>query len=287
MNFVHNRFIIFSASSIIALVLASQLFCTSIALADVHDDLIAYHLKQAALLQATAPSFAAGHRQMAEAQRQLAQTQRNMAAGIGQTHSAHSASARAFSGSAEHIDTRSFHLRQAELLKTTNPSLAAGHRQLAETLGEFAKYTAQPAGAGSAWQPSPAAAMPGHARRVVHPTQPAPQPPLPSQRPFTYTRAEAPPQPQYVPQPPLPPQRPFTSARAEAPPQAQSVPPQNAREENLKVLGLGPSATPDDIKKAYRAMARRLHPDRNLGNPNATANFQALGAAYAALGGGN
>jgi curved DNA-binding protein CbpA len=29
------------------------------------------------------------------------------------------------------------------------------------------------------------------------------------------------------------------------------------------VLGLKPSATPDDIKKSYRAIAQKYHPDKN------------------------
>ncbi len=35
-----------------------------------------------------------------------------------------------------------------------------------------------------------------------------------------------------------------------------------SREEDLALLGLSPSATADDIKKAYRAKAKELHPDK-------------------------
>ena len=35
-----------------------------------------------------------------------------------------------------------------------------------------------------------------------------------------------------------------------------------------KVLGVSPSATDDEIKKAYRNLSRRYHPDTNMNNPN-------------------
>ena len=36
-----------------------------------------------------------------------------------------------------------------------------------------------------------------------------------------------------------------------------------------KVLGVERNATQDDIKKAYRKMARKYHPDLNKDDPNA------------------
>ena len=35
-----------------------------------------------------------------------------------------------------------------------------------------------------------------------------------------------------------------------------------------KVLGVSYDATEDEIKKAYRALSRKYHPDANVGKPN-------------------
>ena len=35
-----------------------------------------------------------------------------------------------------------------------------------------------------------------------------------------------------------------------------------------KVLGISRDATDEEIKKAYRALSRRYHPDANINNPN-------------------
>lgn len=35
-----------------------------------------------------------------------------------------------------------------------------------------------------------------------------------------------------------------------------------------KVLGIERGATEEEIKKAYRSLSRRYHPDANINNPN-------------------
>jgi curved DNA-binding protein CbpA len=49
------------------------------------------------------------------------------------------------------------------------------------------------------------------------------------------------------------------------------------------VLGVTPGASDEEIKRAYRRLALRHHPDRNLGDPRASARFKEISAAYAVL----
>lgn len=50
------------------------------------------------------------------------------------------------------------------------------------------------------------------------------------------------------------------------------------------VLGVAPSATAPEIQKAYRTLAKKLHPDLNPGNAAAEEQFKEVAAAYDLLG---
>lgn len=50
-----------------------------------------------------------------------------------------------------------------------------------------------------------------------------------------------------------------------------------------RVLGVERDATPDEIKKAYRKLALRHHPDKNPGDKDAEEKFKAAAEAYAVL----
>jgi curved DNA-binding protein len=50
-----------------------------------------------------------------------------------------------------------------------------------------------------------------------------------------------------------------------------------------KVLGVGKNAREDEIKRAYRKLAMKYHPDRNRGDKNAEEQFKLINEAYAVL----
>ncbi|KAJ7536004.1 hypothetical protein O6H91_12G053300 [Diphasiastrum complanatum] len=51
-----------------------------------------------------------------------------------------------------------------------------------------------------------------------------------------------------------------------------------------EILGVEPTASQEEIKKAYHRLALRLHPDKNPGDQNAKEKFQALQSVIAILG---
>jgi len=53
-------------------------------------------------------------------------------------------------------------------------------------------------------------------------------------------------------------------------------------ENYYNTLGIAPNATEDEIKKVYRSLAMRYHPDRNQA-PGADARFKAIAKAYEVL----
>jgi molecular chaperone DnaJ len=57
-----------------------------------------------------------------------------------------------------------------------------------------------------------------------------------------------------------------------------------ATKDFYKILGVGKDASPDDIKKAYRKLARANHPDSNPGNKAAEERFKEIAEAYDVIG---
>lgn len=56
-----------------------------------------------------------------------------------------------------------------------------------------------------------------------------------------------------------------------------------AKEDFYDLLGVPKNATADDIKKAYRKLAVKYHPDKNPGNKEAEAKFKKISEAYEVL----
>lgn len=50
-----------------------------------------------------------------------------------------------------------------------------------------------------------------------------------------------------------------------------------------RILGINKEASLHEVKKAYRRLAKELHPDKNKGDEEASQKFQDLGAAYEVL----
>ena len=50
-----------------------------------------------------------------------------------------------------------------------------------------------------------------------------------------------------------------------------------------KVLGVSPDASDEEVKKAYRELTKKYHPDRNPDNPAAAEKMNDINAAYDAI----
>src|SRR6202142_902038 len=56
-----------------------------------------------------------------------------------------------------------------------------------------------------------------------------------------------------------------------------------SKRDYYEVLGVGREASDDEIKKAYRKLAVKFHPEKNAGDKSAEEKFKEIGEAYEAL----
>ena len=57
-----------------------------------------------------------------------------------------------------------------------------------------------------------------------------------------------------------------------------------AKKNYYDILGVSKTATQDEIKKAYRKICLKFHPDKNPGDKNAEEKFKEAAEAYSVLG---
>src|SRR6185295_20038671 len=60
-----------------------------------------------------------------------------------------------------------------------------------------------------------------------------------------------------------------------------------SKRDYYEVLGVAKDAAEADVKKAYRRLAMKHHPDRNPGNPEAESSFKECKEAYEILSDGD
>ena len=57
-----------------------------------------------------------------------------------------------------------------------------------------------------------------------------------------------------------------------------------AQKDYYQILGVEKNASQDEIKSAYRKLAKKYHPDLNKDNPDAADKFKEVNEAYEVLG---
>ncbi|MAK42076.1 MAG: molecular chaperone DnaJ, partial [Euryarchaeota archaeon] len=57
-----------------------------------------------------------------------------------------------------------------------------------------------------------------------------------------------------------------------------------SEDDPYQILGVSRDASDDQIKKAFRTLARRYHPDRNPDDKNAESRFKQVQSAYDQIG---